>query len=99
MSALRSAILRTPLRSSFRPTPAAFSTPKLTRPLASFTFRPPYTNSLVSKNEKELSNQGTKGIVTSAPVSIEATSPLADGGSEDAPHHGINVDKPIRMDT
>ncbi|KIR94341.1 hypothetical protein I304_01982 [Cryptococcus deuterogattii CBS 10090] len=38
-----------------------------------------------------------------APVTLktklEASLPLGDGGIEEAPHSGINVDKPVRMDT
>lgn len=37
---------------------------------------------------------------TSSPISkLEASLPLGDGGIEEAPHSGINVDKPVRMDT
>ncbi|OXB39073.1 hypothetical protein LQV05_004138 [Cryptococcus neoformans] len=37
---------------------------------------------------------------TSSPISkLEASLPLRDGGMEEAPHSGINVDKPVRMDT
>lgn len=40
-----------------------------------------------------------RGIKTYPPVQLNVSNPVADGGPEDIPHHGINVDKDIRMDT
>lgn len=35
---------------------------------------------------------------TSQPVSLEASAIVGDGGNEEAPHHGINVDRKTSMD-
>ena len=94
MTALRTTILRAPLRAaSCRP----ISLTTIARPLASFNYRPqpPHSASPLSSQIAE----GAKSIVTTPQISIEASSPLGDGGPEDIAHHGINVDKPIRMDT
>ncbi|ORY27202.1 putative oxidoreductase C terminal-domain-containing protein [Naematelia encephala] len=42
---------------------------------------------------------GLRYLQTSQPALIGASKAVGDGGNEEAPHSGINVDKSIRMDT
>lgn len=92
MSAIRSTLLRQPLR--LRASATAFPA---ARSLASFTLRPAPEH----KSAAALPNQlnSTKSLSSTQPRKIEASAILGDGGMEEAPHTGINVDKPIRMDT
>ena len=93
MSAIRSTLLRQPLR--LRATATAFPA---ARSLASFTLRPaPELKSGAAVTNQQLT--GTKSLSSTQPRKIEATAILGDGGMEEAPHTGINVDKPIRLDT
>ncbi|RXK39479.1 hypothetical protein M231_03147 [Tremella mesenterica] len=82
------------------------------RPIASFTLRPPTSvSSPISGTEStfegiaptnklniNLTSQA-RGINTTSPLGLEASARAEDGGVEEAPHSGINVDKSIRMDT
>jgi hypothetical protein len=40
-----------------------------------------------------------RGIATTPPAPVNPSLTAQDGGNEEAPHSGINVDTPVRMDT
>jgi len=81
-------MLRAPLRSASKLS---------TRSIASFSFRPvPAVKPTLSAQQDVT---GAKSMVTTPPRRIGSSSILGDGGNEEAPHSGINVDRPIRMDT
>ncbi|WVW82969.1 hypothetical protein I302_104985 [Kwoniella bestiolae CBS 10118] len=85
----RTSLLRAPLpraRTPLLSISARQLTTQSARPLR--TLPQAYTNVL-----------GRRGLNTSQTVNLEASRALADGGMEEAPHSGINVDKPTRMDT
>ncbi|ODO11589.1 hypothetical protein I350_00371 [Cryptococcus amylolentus CBS 6273] len=41
----------------------------------------------------------SRSFATSPVSRLEVSQPLGDGGTEEAPHSGINVDRSVRMDT
>lgn len=75
----------------FRLRPAA-------RGLHTAAFRPAFAPS-PSPVAKYANFANARGIASTAPAKVNASAPVKDGGQEEAPHHGINVDTPVRMDT
>lgn len=72
--------------------PATFSS----RPLSTLSVRPIRTLPLCAKTNLSFNS---RSLNTSSIAGLEASQRLGDGGTEEAPHTGINVDKSIRMDT
>ncbi|RSH94064.1 hypothetical protein EHS25_006718 [Saitozyma podzolica] len=90
MSALRPTLRRFPLRAA-RP----LSTLSAARPLAPLATKPLFASPpALPQNFK-----GLRFVSNSTPVALEASSVVGDGGMHEPPDCGINVDKPIRMDT
>nr|XP_031862719.1 uncharacterized protein CI109_001731 [Kwoniella shandongensis]KAA5529791.1 hypothetical protein CI109_001731 [Kwoniella shandongensis] len=69
------------------------------RPLTTFASRPLPSSlkPLIPNTSNTLF--GSRFINTSPVAKLEVSQPLGDGGTEEAPHSGINVDKAVRMDT
>ncbi|WRT67235.1 uncharacterized protein IL334_004201 [Kwoniella shivajii] len=65
----------------------------LSRPLSTFSSRPIALPTLAK------SSYGVRNLTTTRPLQLESSRAVGDGGVEEAPHSGINVDRSIRMDT
>ncbi|KAK8869729.1 hypothetical protein IAR55_000297 [Kwoniella newhampshirensis] len=69
------------------------------RPLTTFASRP-LPSSLKTLTPKSTNTLfGSRFINTSPVARLEVSQPLGDGGVEEAPHSGINVNRAVRMDT
>ncbi|GFZ45624.1 Uncharacterized protein JCM24511_03352, partial [Saitozyma sp. JCM 24511] len=90
MSALRPTLRRFPLRAA-RP----LSTLSAARPLAPLATKPLFASPPALPQHFK----GLRFVSNSNPVALEASSVVGDGGMHEPPDCGINVDKPIRMDT
>lgn len=71
--------------------------PRLGRSLHTAAYRPLPTS--VNAQLKAGLVGKARGIATTPPAKVNPSSPVADGGQKEAPHSGINVDTPVRMDT
>ncbi|WVQ78333.1 hypothetical protein IAT38_000418 [Cryptococcus sp. DSM 104549] len=79
------------------------TTSAFTRPLTSTSFaRPLFPASGLNATQQYTRITpfaSERGFVSSAVRRLEVSQPVGDGGMEEAPHSGINVDKSVRMDT
>ncbi|WVQ71648.1 hypothetical protein IAR50_001188 [Cryptococcus sp. DSM 104548] len=68
-------------------------------PLSTFSRALPAASSLKAGPTLARSPLLSRSFATSPVSRLEKSQPVGDGGTEEAPHSGINVDRSVRMDT